>query len=1069
LIVEPENIYLTMIKKKYAHISICFLILFVLILKTTGQSPHFKSIEVYKSKKNYQVNVTYQDNKGFIWFGTSEGLARYDGVDFLYFTEEDSMAGNDVTAISQDKEGQIWTGHRNGKISILKNDIPRAFKPEAGLGTVEITDIFIDKENIIWFSTLGEGVYYWDGRRLKNLSTFEGLSDDYVYAIAKDSMGNMWFGTDNGLSVYNLSNKKFSKISMTDGLPDNIVKHLSFSSDSSLWIGMEDAGLCMYNTYSASFFIPGNWRFGTVNNFVVRRNNEIWVSTKRKGIVELEWKPGGDIIYNQFTDNLGLLSNKTYHVHIDCEYNIWIGSQNGVSLFTGDVFEFLDKSRGFPVENVFDVLVDSQDRIWASSPEQLVIYQKNSGGGHLLMQVKELFPELTTAYFNSLYEDHKGFVWAGTYGSGIIRISPELKKFDSFSIDDGLANNSIIYIAGKDSSLYISTLGGGVSIGQINYQEVSFKNYTTDSGLTNNYVYSTFMDSKNRLWIAEDGENISVLENGIIRNFGPEDGLESVIYTFIETPDQDIWMSSSEGGIFHFDGEEFHQLSIDQGLQTNLISSLATSAGGEIIIISNEGIEEFNTRDSTLHHYGDEYGVAYLEPNINALFEDKDGAVWIGTQSGIIKYNPKNKPVDTLRPKIFIDNIRLFYKDLEQGKQVFRYNENHLIFEYTGLWFKEPEKLLYRYKLEGYDLNWSLGSKLRSVTYSNIQPGKYTFRVQASNRPGKWIESDQSSFRFTIKPPFWQTWWFILICIIALASGIFFFIRYRLAKLRRDKELLELEVQKRTRKISEQKEEIEQQKNQIEDKNVNITNSIQYASRIQNALLTPLRIIDKLFDDYFIFYRPRDIVSGDFYWVKETNRLIFIVASDCTGHGVPGAFMSMLGISFLNEIVNKGSSQANQILNELREHIMTSLRQTGQEGETRDGMDMAICIIDKQNNKLQYAGANNPFYMIRDGEFMQVKADRMPVGIYYKSLEEFTNHEFDIRSGDCIYIFSDGYIDQTGGAKSRKFLSKNFRNLLFEIHQEPMKEQLKILDETMNNWMKDEEQVDDMLVMGIRF
>ncbi|MCF6184899.1 MAG: SpoIIE family protein phosphatase, partial [Bacteroidales bacterium] len=224
---------------------------------------------------------------------------------------------------------------------------------------------------------------------------------------------------------------------------------------------------------------------------------------------------------------------------------------------------------------------------------------------------------------------------------------------------------------------------------------------------------------------------------------------------------------------------------------------------------------------------------------------------------------------------------------------------------------------------------------------------------------------------------------------------------------------------------------VEKAKDKIEKQQKNIMDSIHYAGRIQEAVLPPDEFLNRILGEHFVLFRPRDIVSGDFYWATQRGDKTVIVAADCTGHGVPGAFMSMLGISFLNEIVNKEEIlQANIILNRLRENVKKSLRQTGKENEAKDGMDIALCIIDKKEMKIQYAGAYNPLLIIRNEEISRIKADRMPIGIYLREKESFTNNIIDIHKGDLLYIFSDGYVDQFGGETDSKIrfckIQRNF-------------------------------------------
>lgn len=276
-------------------------------------------------------------------------------------------------------------------------------------------------------------------------------------------------------------------------------------------------------------------------------------------------------------------------------------------------------------------------------------------------------------------------------------------------------------------------------------------------------------------------------------------------------------------------------------------------------------------------------------------------------------------------------------------------------------------------------------------------------------------------------------------------------------------------IRQQKEEIEEQHDEIKTQRDYIAEQNSRITDSIQYASRIQDAILPTQESIKKLLPEHFIFFKPRDIVSGDFYWSTYKDGKIIIVASDCTGHGVPGAFMSMLGVSFLNEIVNRNPvTTADIILNKLRDYVKTTLSQTGKERETKDGMDLSLCIIDKQKKELQFAGAYNSLLHFQEGNMLETKADKMPIGIHILEDKPFTNHTIQISKGDTFYMFSDGYQDQTGGEKRRKFMRKPFKRFLNEIHKQPMSDQKEALDKKLKVWKGSFEQIDDILVVGFR-
>lgn len=269
--------------------------------------------------------------------------------------------------------------------------------------------------------------------------------------------------------------------------------------------------------------------------------------------------------------------------------------------------------------------------------------------------------------------------------------------------------------------------------------------------------------------------------------------------------------------------------------------------------------------------------------------------------------------------------------------------------------------------------------------------------------------------------------------------------------------------------IEAQRDQVTHQRDQIQKQKEEITDSILYARRIQNAILPPEEFRNAILREHFILNKPRDIVSGDFYWLASKGDKIVAAVADCTGHGVPGAFMSMLGVSFLNEIVNKGDAiQPGMILDLLRENIIRALHQTGKEGENKDGMDISLVVIDQNAGKIEFAGAYNSLYVIRDGEVLELKADRMPIGIFQERNDLFSTKEMAVRKGDTLFMQSDGFEDQFGGVEGKKLKAKAYKELLVKLKDLPMAELRNQLDTFIMEWMNGYAQVDDILVMGIR-
>jgi serine phosphatase RsbU (regulator of sigma subunit) len=278
-----------------------------------------------------------------------------------------------------------------------------------------------------------------------------------------------------------------------------------------------------------------------------------------------------------------------------------------------------------------------------------------------------------------------------------------------------------------------------------------------------------------------------------------------------------------------------------------------------------------------------------------------------------------------------------------------------------------------------------------------------------------------------------------------------------------------IEIEKRNHKIKKQHEDVLRQKEIISKKNEEITADLRYSQRIQEAILPSEENIREILPQHFIVNIPKNIVSGDFYWLERTNNKVIVAVADCTGHGVSGALMHMMGIIFLNEIVKKKEiKEPGEIMGELRNYIMSSLHQTGKFGETQDGMDLALCTIDFDTYKLQFVGANNPLYIINNKGLTEIKGDRMPVGININYDKPFTTHEFELQKGDTLYMFTDGYADQFGGVKGKKFRYKYFKELLIGINGSSMQKQKDVIEQTFYKWKGEHEQVDDVLIMGVK-
>jgi serine phosphatase RsbU (regulator of sigma subunit) len=375
----------------------------------------------------------------------------------------------------------------------------------------------------------------------------------------------------------------------------------------------------------------------------------------------------------------------------------------------------------------------------------------------------------------------------------------------------------------------------------------------------------------------------------------------------------------------------------------------------------------------------------------------------------------------------------------------------------------------YKFRLKGYDKSWSEATPINTIVYNTIMDGDYEFEVIACNEFGIW-NNKPATVKITINKPWTKEWWFYSLLIAGILILLYLFIAYRTKRLLKEKQNLEGLVKERTLELEKRNQQILENRDEIEEKAKHITDSIKYAKRIQKAIYPTTSHIKRLLPDSFIFFKSKGIVSGDFYWIEEVGSKVLFAACDCTGHGVPGAFISIVTNNLLNQAVKEhGLSKPSLILDEVNRGVTQALHQTLEDSVVKDGMDAALCAFDRQTGKLEYAGAYNSMFLVRGGELTEIKADSIAIGRFIgEAYRTFTNHEIEVQTNDVIYLFSDGFADQFGGPDGKKIKKNNFKTLLIQLSPLPMEEQREKLYNYFKSWQGEVEQVDDVLVIGVR-
>jgi len=542
-------------------------------------------------------------------------------------------------------------------------------------------------------------------------------------------------------------------------------------------------------------------------------------------------------------------------------------------------------------------------------------------------------------------------------------------------------------------------------------------------------------------------------------------GLPSdAVYALNQDSQGKFWFGTSNG-LSRYDGKAFLNFFESDGLASTFIYSILRDSTGKFWMSTNRGVTAFNPTESNkpfFKNYNLKDGLVNTEHNLGAASISPLGNVLFGGPNGYNIFRPSQIKDNLHVPPVHVISFKRSGKDvvldsnlIYKKELLLSWRENYFQLELAALDFVDPDKNLYKYKLEGYDQAWSEPSNVRFVSYTELPGGNYTLKIKASNSDGVWNETPYE-LKIIIVPPFWRTTWFYVLVVIIGTAGVILFTQWRTRQIKKENKILESKVAERTRELAE--------------KNRDITSSIEYAKRIQEALLPSQEYIFSRLEKCFILYKPKDIVSGDFYWFGEKDGWSIFAVVDCTGHGVPGAFMSMIGHNLINQIVQeKGITNPGEILNALHKGVQNALRQGNNEINTNDGMDVSLLSVHLKTGVKLWAGANRPLVIVYGKEELhKLDGNKYPIGgSQFEMKREFTTHEVKLEKKANLYMFTDGYADQFGGDAGKKFMVRRFNQLLQEIYGMEMPQQRNMLNLEFENWRNNHEQIDDVLVVGV--
>ena len=1011
----------------------------------------------------YDVN---QDADGYLWIGTGEGLYKFDGLNFEYFTTENGLADNFITRIFRDKRGVLWIGHQNGAISAGSGKNFETVKESADAHG-SVTDLAEDDAGLVWATLQNHGLIQinqqWAWKQIAfieydPLSQIEYLGDGRFLIGSQE---NLYISAHQGESdTMVISNR-------VEAYPGSKVVSILPGSDGSYIIVSRDYGIYEFafdsHTEGYDFSTIDENPEGELDNLqggIFDGKGTLWLNSMGNGLLQYVKSEDGHFTrVGHATARNGLISDNVRSLFKDGDGNLWLG------MYGEGLLRYVDNSVRFYRYHA----ETGSDRTYTVTGDMGGLYtvignrllSLGPSGEKVIISVP--LPEIHTGdIVNTAYLAEDGRLWLGYEKSGLHVFGPSGFN-DVFLSEDDLAN-SVNHITGKEGHIWVGTKKGICLISGENQQ---IRWFTTEQGLPHNNIQQLYIDSKGRVLVATLCHEIFYVNEqgdaGRLENSGM--GFMNSLMSITEDREGNIWAGTQGNGVWQMAAGGKYNYTRTSGLLSDFCYSLTNTPEGMVVVGHRGGISRINPGSDRIRTFSRLEGISSsVELYPNAIFSDHLGSVWFGTSEGLVKYSSKLSAGSESPPRL---KIGALYVDGEQidhsaGSVLLKPGYYELAVEYIGIHLSNPEMVVYQTRLEGYNKNWSDLTSARRVVYDRVGHGQYTFMIKAFNENN--VESEiTSGFALRIKKPVYITAWFYIVIFIVLSFFVYLIIRLRERNQIRFQKSLQEQLNERTREVIQQKEE-------IEVKNKDITDSINYAQKIQSSMLPPVRKLLEKFTGAFVFYQPKDIVSGDFYWYGEFSNDIFVVAcADATGHGVPGAFMSMIGTTLLKDL--GGTRSVNtpaKLLTRLDEEVRTVLSQNQENGGSNDGMDIAIAEINLRSREINTASAMRPMIIYRNGEPIFVGANRFSIGGQYEyGKKVFDNHEYKLTKGDKIYMFTDGYADQFGGPDGKKFKSGNVKKLLDEIHEKTMDEQYDIISSTFLSWKGDQQQVDDVLFIGI--
>jgi signal transduction histidine kinase/ligand-binding sensor domain-containing protein/CheY-like chemotaxis protein len=744
------------------------------------------------------VQAVLQTRDGYLWFGTQEGLVRFDGERFEIFdrSNTNALGHNSVTALLQDRGGTLWIGTNGGGLTCFKDGAFTRFGGQDGLSDEFITALREDRSGTVWIGTNGHGLFGWAERHLRSLRVADGLSSDHVLAIHEDGSGDLWVGTLDGLT--RLRGRKITRFSIADGLASPRVLALASDGVGPLWVGTDaGANQLVDGRVSGAVIMPGT----SIRALLFDGDHNLWIGARGPGLARLT---GGRL--TTIGANDGLSNSMPLSLYEDRERNLWVGTNGGgLNRFRDGNITTYASQEGLSTDVAISVYEDRRGNLWFGTIDGLNRMSKDGA-----ITVYNTTNGLANARANSIYEDAAGDIWVGTSG-GLIRLRNG--RFETFTTRDGLASDALTVVQGdRSGALWIGTDGAGLN----RLEGAKFSALTQADGLTSNFITALQEDRSGNLWIGTRGGGLNRLSKGQITPFTTKQGLSSnTVSAIYEDGDGVLWIATRGGGLNRFKNGRFATFGTKDGLFDDLVHQVVEDNQGDLWMSSNKGIfrvpkrqlNEFAdglARSIQGKVYGQSDGMKSSECNgigQPAGYRTLDGRVWFPTLKGVAMIDPTRPLRNELAPPVIIEEVRVNGVVVPvSGPANIPPGRGELEFRFSALSLVDPIRNRFKSRLDGFDSQWRETTR-RTLSYTNIPAGSYTFRVVASNNDGVWNEAG-AAFAFRLQPHFYQRWWFYSALVLTLGALVIAGDRIRVRHLNARARELTLRVEERTKELT---------------------------------------------------------------------------------------------------------------------------------------------------------------------------------------------------------------------------------------------------------------------------